>query len=1076
MRPLPRHGPRRGSILPIVAMLLPILCSFTALALDLGILAVSRTNCQSAADSAALVATRTLDNKTVGNNSNQAAANAAALQDVTDNKLASQPGNPNSTTVEFGLYKYYDSTNPPPPPPPGAPAYANPGFNVTTWYPAGAALPAGEKSWTASRITVTANQVSLFSSAMGVTNLNSYAYAVAVYRPRDIAMTLDMTGSMKFGCTARGNDAFLSCDPLYPQAGHFARYPAYAANNPSTGTNLAGAPSARHNPFFTTASYNSTYVYAPHNYTVKNAGGPAAVLDFYYDPANVGSPTTSVATVTVANLKQAFHHWTPPVTNPGNPDVYIAATNDYSAWSTNTTALTAGTYSVYPTPEFFKDQTDSQWVGDRFPRKRGAERLGSPGTWDPTATNGATFALAEYLGWTDRYSGGTVPTPTAITSGFGVPGASTAGAGQAKTRATLPAATSPTASRLADYKTDWSDFRDATWEKYGYDLNVNLYAANRPATWDPGIDPEQAAPTLLTQPRGYPTGDSRRTWWSTNKSDPTNPLVTPGRFKGYTMGPGYWGKSFFQWPPDPRAPAGTFGTAGYVAGDWRRRFYFKTDAPANAALTASQLDPAIDNRPGAGVALDSINAALLRNGVGETTSLPGGSNQINYRAVLAWIKQPPMCLPPNLRAGRVVYYTSIPDDVDVSTGSADVQKDKAFWKAYIDYVLNNSAYVNNGIGLSDYEKLGWPEGATPAIYQSAMGQYDIDAAGTTPADPFPYMNYLDNPSRPRTTFWFGPITMMSLLGSSLDNGVSRFQNAWAGTVHETQTWQLKVGVNSVLDDIRKNHPNDNVGLSYFSAGQYGFTSVGCSQDFKLLQASLFYPKPLVEDGTVWTDETKEFRAFDTGMNWLGYGKVNNAQTGTDPNTGLATCFNILAPVATGSANPTLPTLPPAPYGTASVARRGRRGASKIVIFETDGVPNSTSNSNFQTQGYNSYYSIDVSTSPGGSSSGMALAVVDQMVKPIASTTSGDSGLASPSSPTKVYAIGFGDIFSTSTTAATGARTFLLQVQQHGGTSGSADTGIPAEQIITGPYQTRISSLKTAFERILQSGVQVTLVE
>ena len=31
-------------------------------------------------------------------------------------------------------------------------------------------------------------------------------------------------------------------------------------------------------------------------------------------------------------------------------------------------------------------------------------------------------------------------------------------------------------------------------------------------------------------------------------------------------------------------------------------------------------------------------------------------------------------------------------------------------------------------------------------------------------------------------------------------------NAWAGTTHETQTWQLKAGMNSTLDDIRNNHP------------------------------------------------------------------------------------------------------------------------------------------------------------------------------------------------------------------------------------------------------------------------------
>ena len=40
----------------------------------------------------------------------------------------------------------------------------------------------------------------------------------------------------------------------------------------------------------------------------------------------------------------------------------------------------------------------------------------------------------------------------------------------------------------------------------------------------------------------------------------------------------------------------------------------------------------------------------------------------------------------------------------------------------------------------------------------------------------------------------------------------------------------------------------------------------------------------------------------------------------------------------------------------------------------------------------------------------------------------------------------------------------------------SDTGIPSYQIITGTYTTRISNLRTALERILQSGVQVTLIE
>ena len=57
------------------------------------------------------------------------------------------------------------------------------------------------------------------------------------------------------------------------------------------------------------------------------------------------------------------------------------------------------------------------------------------------------------------------------------------------------------------------------------------------------------------------------------------------------------------------------------------------------------------------------------------------------------------------------------------------------------------------------------------------------------------------------------------------------------------------------------------------------------------------------------------------------------------------------------------------------------------------------------------------------------------------------------------------------------------VQQVGNTSagtvGTADppsASIPTEQIITGAYDVRISKMKSALERIAQSGVQVTLIE
>jgi len=45
-----------------------------------------------------------------------------------------------------------------------------------------------------------------------------------------------------------------------------------------------------------------------------------------------------------------------------------------------------------------------------------------------------------------------------------------------------------------------------------------------------------------------------------------------------------------------------------------------------------------------------------------------------------------------------------------------------------------------------------------------------------------------------------------------------------------------------------------------------------------------------------------------------------------------------------------------------------------------------------------------------------------------------------------------------------------------GTADPPTASIPPEQIITGSYDVRISKMKSALERIAQSGVQVTLVE
>lgn len=575
------------------------------------------------------------------------------------------------------------------------------------------------------------------------------------------------------------------------------------------------------------------------------------------------------------------------------------------------------------------------------------------------------------------------------------------------------------------------------------------------------------------------------------------------------------------------------------------------ESAATQVQLSSTEDPSPSNR-------FNINRRMFRNGVGYTLNLDSGYVTPNYPAILTWIKSGPQTLPPNLRAGRVVYYTAIPSDV-VASGSTEDQLNKIFWRNYIDYVLALSSNYRRERFLAGSEPLGWPEGTTPQINQNSFlgidegstssrtfiqgtpryKGYDPDGRpnnvrqslpNTTtleqPTTPLPaptpttgynlstngigngannysdthadirnrprmpYMHYLDNPSRPRMHFWFGPQSMMDFLHNVRDDSLNPDtspdgrENMWAGTIHEAQAWQLKVGIKSTLDDIRNNHPNDFCGLSYFAYPNFRTIRAPMSQDFVTTKNTLFYPHSIVPQ--IPTNPTLEVRPYNTSFQRSSPGVVSTnpniptytantvignypvASGATDPNSGLALAYNLHASNASLNAD---------------ANKRGRRGAVKFTIFETDGVPSAATNWQFNATGYDSTYSYVNAGAWVGSgqtaATGPALSMVTQITKPVAFTNGGgtDHGFSLPSAPARVYAIGFGDLFSTpSATQQTAARQFLLNVQQNGKTSSVTDPAIPAEQIITGNYQTRIDNLQFVLERIMQSGVQVTLIE
>ncbi|CAN5196418.1 hypothetical protein BH11PLA2_BH11PLA2_41000 [soil metagenome] len=960
---------RHGTILPLLAISCFSLFAFIALAVDIGMLMVARSECQNAADAAALVGARTLDNNysagdTDTNYNNQrpaaitGAANAVKANYLLNAKFAFS--DTSVEKVEIGIYDY-DTTA----------TVFKPTFPAVG---ANAAQKIDNRPWTACKVTVKGDQPTYFARILGVSTMPMSAYAIAAHRPRDIAVVVDLSGSMRFGSMSNyppgsGNSSgtvigLLNPDPRYPQYGHYQRYDGLQQANP----NGANQHPFRMGP---SAGYimNSGEYQTPNNLTYDSNSGPPLVNDFYYYPTSV------VAVADPMQLKPAF--------------------NNTLTGGTNTT-------QICPTSENYNQQDIAvgTFVGDRSPRK-GGYRTGTNVSWDESTNSGAVSNVRDLL-----FANGSF----ALTSSAG--------------RTIPPGRPAIANGNRREGGNSWANFYDDGWERNGYDLNISTYISS-----------------------GYATVQNR-------SSEP---------FTGATIGPGYWGKTFFTWPPDPRfntsadvtsSASGTtvgttpaFDTNGRAMCDWRRRFFLKTNG--------NKFDPQVDN----------INSLLFNANAGHhtlnVTSPTSGYSvsttsgfRVNYRAVLEWIKSGPQTCPPNLRAGRILYYNAIPNDC-----TSPANDNERFWREYIDFVLGvtvNRSWYNPAFCMAGIETNSWGtfDFTTPTSFK---------ASTQTLTNPKPYMSYADTPNMPRAHFWFGPYSMLMFLlqrgqypGDSPDSG----WNWMAGTVREAQNWQLKMGIQSGIEDIRRNHPNDQMGLSFFAYPNYQSARVSMGQDWNRLRAALFFPHSFLDDVLASSYNSREERPYNTSMRPRLVGDLPNANGGTDPNNGLALAYNMFSASTSGA-----------------IGAGGRRGATKIVILETDGVPNSYQNWDFISAGINSKYNWidDGNSNVNGDSTSMneAYSIASQIA---ASTTASSSGYSLPNAPARIYSIAFGDLFNSNSSFQPTALSFLQTVQYRGNALASPTTPLPTEQIITGDYNTRISNLRTCLERIFQNGVQVALIE
>jgi len=622
--------------------------------------------------------------------------------------------------------------------------------------------------------------------------------------------------------------------------------------------------------------------------------------------------------------------------------------------------------------------------------------------------------------------------------------------------------------------------------------------------------------SLLGITRATVTNTTYDSTFETNGYDydfPGRVIKAPAqRFQGFTMGPGYYGKTFYYWPPDARTPVGQMSDNNYVPGDWRRRFF----TPAGGTGFTATTTPS----PG-------DNSVLWSAGGAWQTQYNAGNPRylVNYDAILAWLKKGPQVLPGSLRSGRVIYYDSIPDTIPVTaTGlvQGGATADQRFWKDYIDYVLgagrwsqsnflyganaaNQNAGVGSGEGGSATSTLNYNSPTNTALAPRITSRATLAAASAANGNsPIPYMRYDDSPIHPRLHFWFGPLTMLGFISEQGSDEPGANQNGagnWmAGTTHEAHSWHLKAGMTSAVSDIQANHPNDLVSLIYFSgfpAGPREYTTarVPMGKQYSKMQNALWFPYPLLDN---LGDVTQAIRPYSTSTPTTGSPAgitttnteclIPNANGYTCPQMGFQIAFNEMSS-ATGG-------------GT---TYNGRRAAMKLVIFETDGVPNRPCNGTLTATGSGGagmWYYAGI-TGVGSYTQGTSLAeppkqMARNIVRQIAALdTANPPGYSTARAPARVHSMAFGEMFepTTASTMKPAALRFLAAVQIDGNTSPwppgwtrgirNDDDGLDYNtyfvniepwKVITGNYSQRIDKIRQAMERIMDSGVSVALIQ
>jgi hypothetical protein len=495
------------------------------------------------------------------------------------------------------------------------------------------------------------------------------------------------------------------------------------------------------------------------------------------------------------------------------------------------------------------------------------------------------------------------------------------------------------------------------------------------------------------------------------------------------------------------------------------------------------------------------NNTLLFNTNTGSFNVPGNSTfTINYNEILRWIATSPNPFPQQLRAGRIKYYGSIPTQITGSWPNYG-STDQRFWKEFIDYVL----------GLRQTDANTYYDITADTQNQNQMTGYGNDFTwGNVGLSAQPsatqYMSYSDIPARPRLRYWFSPINMVDYLhnmnmSEQVDSGNSAVNGYFLmepEDAYEAPSYSCKQAYLAAINTMQTNHPNDwftticyssprasaNGSSAYRSwYGRFNCVRSPLGPNYNYALSSLLFPFSTINsDGSPNNTEITPYDP-DPATNSIPSADLIDTPRG-DGDTcfamGLMLAYNQFA--TTEPSDNTLRSFvssAPIQFPTGMVGGMGRKGAQKVIIFETDGLANCMATASLVNSGSYKYYKIRYDMNKPSSSEYTSVSAYDinnstvlNQVYSLVKQLANDYG--SSRNPFRLYAIGFGPVFQGPDAA--GALQTLQTMQYYAGTQSSTSTPLSSNQIITGTDAQMLTNMTNTFTSILESGVQITLIK